>query len=152
MNKVILIGRLTADPELRYTPSGTPTSTVNVAVDRLPNKDGEVIADFIRCVVWGKNAENLARYMSKGRQIAVEGRLQVRSWEKDGSRHWATEVIAERVQYLGSKSDGSGAPANDYAAPQNDTQRQNDYASPGEQRSFGDFGTEVSFSDEDLPF
>lgn len=146
MNKVILIGRLTADPELRYTPSGTSTSTVTVAVDRLPNKDGEVIADFIRCVVWGKSAENLARYMSKGRQIAVEGRLQVRSWEKDGSRHWATEVIAERVQYLGSKSDGGGAAANDYTAPQND------YASPGAQRSFGDFGTEVSFSDEDLPF
>lgn len=153
MNKVILIGRLTADPELRYTPSGTPTSTVNVAVDRLPNKDGEVIADFIRCVVWGKSAENLARYMSKGRQIAVEGRLQVRSWEKDGSRHWATEVVAERVQYLGSKSDGGGAPGNDYAAPQNDyAPRQDNFTSPGAQRSFGDFGTEVSFSDEDLPF
>lgn len=153
MNKVILIGRLTADPELRYTPSGTPTSTVNVAVDRLPNKDGEVVADFIRCVVWGKSAENLAHYMSKGRQIAVEGRLQVRSWEKDGSRHWATEVVAERVQYLGSKSDGGSAPTNDYAAPQDEyTKRQNDFASPGAQRSFGDFGTEVSFSDDDLPF
>lgn len=153
MNKVILIGRLTADPELRYTPSGTPTSTVTVAVDRLPNKDGDVIADFIRCVVWGKSAENLAKYMSKGRQIAVEGRLQVRSWEKDGSRHWATEVVAERVQYLGGKPAGDSAPGNDYAAPQNDfVQRQDNFASPGAQRSFGDFGTEVSFSDEDLPF
>lgn len=91
--------------------------------------------------------------MSKGRQIAVEGRLQVRSWEKDGSRHWATEVVAERVQYLGGKSAGDSAPANDYAAPQNDyAQRQDNFASPGAQRSFGDFGTEVSFSDEDLPF
>lgn len=146
MNKVILIGRLTADPELRYTPSGTSNCTVNLAVDRLPNKDGEVVADFIRCVVWGKSADNLARYMSKGRQIAIEGRLQVRSYDKDGSKRWVAEVIAERVQYLGSKSDGGNAAANDYAAPQND------YASPGAQRSFGDFGTEVSFSDEDLPF
>ena len=152
MNKVILIGRLTADPELRYTPSGTPTSTVTVAVDRLPNKDGDVIADFIRCVVWGKSAENLAKYMSKGRQIAVEGRLQVRSWEKDGSRHWATEVIAERVQYLCGKLAGDNATVNDYAAPQNDYAPGNSFASPGAQRSFGDFGTEVSFSDEDLPF
>lgn len=153
MNKVILIGRLTADPELRYTPSGTPASTVTVAVDRLPNKDGEVVADFIRCVVWGKSAENLARYMSKGRQLAIEGRLQVRSWEQNGSKRWATEVIAERVQYLGGKQAGDRAPMNDYAAPQNEyTQRQNDYASPGAQRSFGDFGTEVSFSDDDLPF
>lgn len=152
MNKVILIGRLTADPELRYTPSGTPTSTVTVAVDRLPNKDGDVIADFIRCVVWGKSAENLAKYMSKGRQIAVEGRLQVRSWEKDGSRHWATEVIAERVQYLCGKPAGDNATVNDYAAPQNDYAPGKSFASPGAQRSFGDFGTEVSFSDEDLPF
>ena len=156
MNKVILIGRLTADPELRYTPSGTPTSTVTVAVDRLPNKDGEVIADFIRCVVWGKSAENLAKYMSKGRQIAVEGRLQVRSWEKDGSRHWATEVIAERVQYLGGKSAGDNAPMDNAAYSQRrddyPQSQENSFASPGAQRSFGDFGTEVSFSDEDLPF
>lgn len=148
MNKVILIGRLTADPELRYTPSGTPTSTVNVAVDRLPNKDGEVVADFIRCVVWGKSAENLAKYMSKGRKIAIEGRLQVRSYDKDGSKRWVAEVIAERVQYLGSKpAEDTGATESVAYAP-----RQNDYASPSAQRAFGDFGTEVSFSDDDLPF
>lgn len=144
MNKVILIGRLTADPELRYTPSGTSNCTVNLAVDRLPNKDGEVVADFIRCVVWGKSAENLAKYMSKGRQIAIEGRLQVRSYDKDGSKRWVAEVIAERVQYLGSK------PAEDDSAGYQ--QQANTYASPAAQRSFGDFGTEVSFSDDDLPF
>lgn len=152
MNKVILIGRLTADPELRYTPSGTPASTVTVAVDRLPNKDGEVVADFIRCVVWGKSAENLARYMSKGRQLAIEGRLQVRSWEQNGSKRWATEVIAERVQYLGGKSDVAQSGNAAYSQQENEnaayTQR-DDYRS---QRSLGDWGTEVSFSDEDLPF
>ncbi len=152
MNKVILIGRLTADPELRYTPSGTPASTVTVAVDRLPNKDGEVVADFIRCVVWEKSAENLARYMSKGRQIAVEGRLQVRSWEQNGSKRWATEVIAERVQYLGGKSAEDQSRNAAYSQQENEnaayTQR-DDY---GSQRSLGDWGTEVSFSDEDLPF
>lgn len=145
MNKVILIGRLTADPELRYTPSGTSNCTVNLAVDRLPNKDGEVVADFIRCVVWGKSAENLAKYMSKGRQIAIEGRLQVRSYDKDGSKRWVAEVIAERVQYLGSK------PAED-DRPEDSVEQTNTYASPAAQRSFGDFGTEVSFSDDDLPF
>lgn len=147
MNKVILIGRLTADPELKYTPSGTEVSTVTVAVDRMPNKDGEVITDFIRCVVWGKSAENLAKYMTKGRQIAIEGRLQVRSWEKDGSRRWATEVVAERVQYLGGKP-AEASQSENTAGPA----AQPTYASPGAQRAYGDFGTEVSFSDEDLPF
>lgn len=134
MNHVALIGRLTADPELRYTPNGTPVCTVTIAINRPPNKDGQSEADFIRCVVWGKSAENLARYMAKGRQLAVEGRLEVRSYEKDGSRHWRTEVVAHRVEYLGSKSnDGSeqnpnaGAPAYPY-------------------------GMEVDFGDEPLPF
>lgn len=145
MNKVILIGRLTADPELRYTPSGTEVSTVTVAVNRMPNQNGEVVADFIRCIVWGKSAENLAKYMSKGRQVAIEGRLQVRSWEQDGSKRWTTEVVAERVQYLGSKS---AEGQNENAA---NMQRENENAAYA-QRSLGDFGTEVSFSDDDLPF
>lgn len=145
MNKVILIGRLTADPELRYTPSGTEVSTVTVAVDRMPNQNGEVVADFIRCIVWGKSAENLAKYMSKGRQIAVEGRLQVRNWEQDGSKRWATEVVVERVQYLGSKS------AEDQRGNAATVQQGNENAAYA-QRSLGDFGTEVSFSDDDLPF
>lgn len=97
MNKVILIGRLTADPELRYTPSGTPVASFRIAVDRpFSNKQtGEKEADFINCQIWNKAAESLAKYMTKGRQIAVDGRLQVRSYDgKDGQKHWVTEVLS----------------------------------------------------------
>lgn len=88
MNKVILIGRLTADPELRYTPSGAAVCSFRIAVDRPFNsQSGEREADFINIVVWNKAAENTAKYMSKGRQIAVEGRLQIRSY--DGQRRSA---------------------------------------------------------------
>ena len=134
MNHVALIGRLTADPELRYTPNGTAVCTVTIAINRPPNKDGQSEADFVRCVVWGKSAENLAKYMAKGRQLAVEGRLEVRSYEKDGSRHWRTEVVAHRVEYLGSKSNDGGEQKPNAGAP----------TYP--------YGMEVDFGDEPLPF
>ena len=114
MNKVTLIGRLTKDPELKFTPgTGTAVANFTMAVDRrLPNKDGQREADFISIVVWGKQAENTANYMSKGKLIAVSGRLQVRSYDaKDGTKRYVTEVVAEEVQFLdkgnGTKS-GSG--------------------------------------------
>lgn len=103
MNKVILIGRLTKDPELKFTPgNGTAVATCTLAVDRrLPNKDGQREADFIPVVIWGKQAENTANYVSKGRLIGVSGRIQVRSYDsKDGTKRYVTEVIAEEVQFL----------------------------------------------------
>ena len=112
MNKVNLIGRLTKDPELKFTPgTGTAVANFTIAVDRrMQNKDGQREADFIPIVAWGKQAENTANYMSKGKQIAVSGRIQVRSYDaKDGTKRYVTEVIAEEVQFLdrgnGSKSD-----------------------------------------------
>ena len=148
MNKVILIGRLTADPELRYTPNGAAVCSFRIAVDRPFNsQSGERGADFINIVVWNKAAENTAKYMSKGRQIAVEGRLQIRSFDgNDGQRRWVTEVVADRVEFLG----GGG----NYGGQNQNYQRQNDQftqAMPSD-NSLGSFGTEVSFSDEDLPF
>ena len=153
MNKVLLTGRLTKDPELRYTPSGTPVCRFNLAVSR-PSAEGD--ADFVPCTAWGKTAENLAQYMRKGGLLAVEGRIQVSTYEKDGKRRWDIHVVAGRIEFMGNKRQddapeeaapgGDSAPVNDY------TQRQNDFTSPGAQRSFGDFGTEVNFSDEDLPF
>lgn len=108
MNKVVLIGRLTKDPELRFTPgNGTAVATFTLAVDRKFQRDGQREADFIPIVVWGKQAESTANYMSKGKLVAVNGRIQTRSYEaKDGTRRYVTEVISEEIQFLewGNKS------------------------------------------------
>lgn len=103
MNKVVLIGRLVRDPELKYTPgNGTAVATVTLAVNRrLPNKDGQREADFIPVVIWGKQAENTANYVAKGRLIGVSGRIQIRSYDaKDGTKRYVTEVVADEVQFL----------------------------------------------------
>ncbi len=102
MNKVVLIGRLTKDPELKFTPgSGTAVATFTLAVDRRFSKDGQREADFIPIVVWGKQAESTANYMSKGKLMGVSGRIQTRSYDaKDGTKRYVTEVVAEEVQFL----------------------------------------------------
>ena len=104
MNHVILIGRLTRDPELRYTPKGTAVTTFTLAVGRqFTNQDGEKEADFIPVVTWGKVAKNCADYIGKGRLVAVEGRIQVRWYEKDKQKRKVTEVVAKKVQFLDYK-------------------------------------------------
>ncbi len=102
LNQVVLIGNLTRDPELRYTPDGTPVTSFTVAVNRpFVNRQGEREADFVPIVVWRKRAETCSEYLMKGSQVAVEGRLQVRNYEdKDGIRKWVTEVVARRVDFL----------------------------------------------------
>jgi len=108
MNNVVLIGRLCADPELRYTPSGVATCSFRLAVDKGLSKDkkqemeskGQPTADFINIVVWGKQAENCANYLAKGRLVAIQGRLQSRSWETENGKRYATEVVANQVQFL----------------------------------------------------
>ncbi|SMC08147.1 single-strand DNA-binding protein [Sulfobacillus thermosulfidooxidans DSM 9293] len=106
LNKVILIGRLTRDPELRMLGNGTPVTRFTVAVDRpFTNAQGQREADFIDCVAWRKLGEIVADNLTKGRLIAVEGRLQIRSYEvQDGSKRKAAEVVADTVQFLDSKS------------------------------------------------
>lgn len=133
MNKVCLIGRLTKDPELRYTPNGAAVANFTLAVNRsFTNQKGAKEADFIPIVVWNKAAENCAQYLAKGQQTAVEGRLQVRSYEdNDKQRRWITEVIAERVEFLGSKSNSNNT--NSYT---------NDLS----------LGEEVAFSESEIPF
>ena len=110
MNKIMLIGRLTKDPELRYTQSGTAVASFTLAVDRrFSNQNGERETDFINCVAWNKSAEFVANYFHKGKQMALEGRLQVRSYDgNDGQRRWVTEVVAEQIEFVGSKSDNAG--------------------------------------------
>lgn len=102
MNKVILIGRLTKDPELRFTPSGVAVSTVVLAVDRkVFSKEQEKSTDFIQVIIWGKQAESTANYISKGCKFGVCGRIQTRNYnDKDGNKKYVTEVIAEEVSFI----------------------------------------------------
>lgn len=108
MNNVVLIGRLAKDPDLRYTVTGKAVANMTVAVNRGYGKDNE--ADFIPVIAWEKTAENCANYLTKGSQLAVQGRIQVRSYEtQDGSKRYATEVVANHVEFLGSKNDSQQA-------------------------------------------
>lgn len=104
MNRVILMGRLTADPELRQTPQGTAVTSFTIAVDRRIKTENGQQADFITCVAWRKTAEFICRYFQKGRMIAVEGQIQSRSWDtQDGKRQYATEVMVDNVSFTGEK-------------------------------------------------
>ena len=149
MNKVVLIGRLTKDPELRFTPgSGAAVTTLTLAVDKYNTKTGQKEADFVPVVVWGKQAESTANYMSKGSQMAISGRIQTRSYDaKDGTKRYVTEVVATEVQFL-SKGNASGNNAgtsfgngNEYSMPVNDA------------FSGGDFEEDITpVDDGDMPF
>ncbi len=110
MNKVILMGRLTRDVELRQTPNGVSVARFSIAVNRRFAKEGQQQADFIECVAWRQTGEFISRYFSKGRMIAVSGSLQTRSWDgQDGKKHYSTEVIVEDAYFTGSRSESGGA-------------------------------------------
>lgn len=108
MNRICLVGRLTKDPDLRYSPAGKGVANFTLAVDRpFKNATGEKEADFINVVVWGQQAENCANHLAKGKLAAVDGRLQIRTYEdKDGQKRWVTEVVADNVKFLSPKSQG----------------------------------------------
>lgn len=110
LNRVVLIGRLTKDPELRYTPNGVAVASFTLAIDRnYKNAQGEREADFIPCVVYRQLAELCANYLSKGKLAAVDGRLQIRTYTgQDGQKRWVTEVVAEDVRFLSPKDSNSG--------------------------------------------
>lgn len=110
LNRIILIGRLTRDPELRYTPSGVPVASFSVAVDRpFTNQQGERETDFIDVVVWRKLADLCGQYLAKGRLVALEGRLQIRSYEtQEGQRRKVAEVVADNVKFLDKGKDDRG--------------------------------------------
>lgn len=106
LNKTILIGRLTRDPELKETQSGTSVCNFSIAVNRrYKNAEGGYDADFINCVAWRQTGEFVSRYFSKGRMIAVVGSLQTRNYEKDGQRHYVTEVQVDEAYFCGDKMD-----------------------------------------------
>ncbi|RFU62495.1 single-stranded DNA-binding protein [Peribacillus glennii] len=167
MNRVILVGRLTKDPELRYTPNGVPVATFTLAVNRsFTNQQGEREADFINCVVWRKPAENVANYLKKGSLAGVDGRIQTRNYEgQDGKRVYVTEILAESVQFLEPRSSSAGERNeggsygnqrnNDYPFGQNQNQNQrnnnNNYTRVDDD-PFANDGKTIDISDDDLPF
>lgn len=108
LNRIILIGRLTRDPELRYTPQGVPVASFALAVDRpFSNQQGQREADFIDCIAWRKLGETVGNHLTKGRLVAVEGRLQVRSYEaQDGTKRRVSEVVADSVRFLDRPREG----------------------------------------------
>ncbi|WP_010298273.1 single-stranded DNA-binding protein [Clostridium senegalense] len=145
MNKVVLIGRLTKDPELKFTPgAGTAVTTFTIAVNRKFKREGQPDADFIPVVVWGKQAESTANYMSKGKLISVAGRIETRSYEaKDGTRRYVTEVVADEVHFLewGDKSSNGNTTSN------------SSYGNGGFQRDdYASSDITPMDSNEDIPF
>lgn len=129
MNKVVLIGRISKDVELTFIPgSGAATTTITVVTDRYNTKTKEKEAEFTNVVLWGKQAESTAQYMSKGSQVAISGRLQTRSYDaKDGTKRYITEVIADQfggIQFLGGKKESN---TNEYSTPVNDAFGGGDY-------------------------
>ncbi|WP_454844384.1 single-stranded DNA-binding protein [Priestia megaterium] len=154
MNRVVLVGRLTKDVELRYTPSGATIATFTLAVNRtFTNQQGEREADFINIVVWRRQAENAANFLKKGSLAGVDGRLQSRSYEgQDGRRVYVTEVVAESVQFLDFKGNKNERDINTL----NNNQTSNTGGDQGytriEEDPFANNDNAIDISDDDLPF
>src|SRR5690625_3642057 len=156
LNRVVLVGRLTKDPDLRYTPNGVAVANFTIAVNRpFTNQQGNREADFINCVVWRRPAENLANYMTKGSMIGVDGRVQTRTFEgQDGKTVFVTEIVADSVQFLESKgsSQGRGQDPSGFQQNQNQNQFQNQNQNQNTDNPFKDNGEPIDISDDDLPF
>ena len=150
INNVVLVGRLTKDPDLRYTANGTGVATFTLAVNRnFTNQDGNREADFINCVIWRKSAETLANYAHKGTLLGVTGRIQTRSYEnQQGQRIYVTEVVAENFQLLESKGTNQQHKNNESnnsngSQPANRNNNQSDDPFSG---------SSIDINNDDLPF
>ena len=157
MNRVILMGRLTRDPELSQTPQGTAVARFSIAVNRRFAKEGQQQADFINCVAWRQQAEFVCKYFRKGSMIATIGSIQTRSWDgQDGKKQYATEVIVDEVYFTGSKSEsgtsgadsGFGGGFTPAPAQERPVQSQDDFNPFGD----ADFMAMGDGADDDLPF
>ncbi|MED5094517.1 single-stranded DNA-binding protein [Bacillus safensis] len=151
LNRVVLVGRLTKDPELRYTPNGTPVATFTLAVNRtFTNQSGEREADFINCVAWRRIAENTANFLKKGSLAGVDGRLSTRNYEnQQGQRVFVTEVQAESVQFLDSKNKNSDSNNGTQYNQQNqyNNDQYNQQQPPNQPNN-----NPIDINDDDLPF
>ena len=162
LNRVILMGRITQDLDLRQTPNGTPVLTFNVAVDRGYAKQGEDRqTDFITCVAWQKTAEFISRYFGKGRMIAIEGNLRTRTYDdKNGSKHYVTEVYVDSVSFTGEPKQGGSSYSQNNSYGGNDYRSNNAPAAQPRQQdnsneslSIGDIADyEEVLSDDGVPF
>lgn len=166
MNRVELVGRLTAKPELRYTNSQLPFARFSIAVNRtFSNAQGQREADFINIVVWRKQAENVCNFLDKGSLVSVEGRIQTGSYDdKDGNKRYTMEVVADSVQFLETKSQSQSRGQNGgYSNNNNNNNASNGNVSPYDYQNtnytndvnvaddpFADFGDSVSLDDADL--
>lgn len=148
INRVILVGRLTKNPEFRTTPSGVNVATFTLAVNRtFTNAQGEREADFINCVVFKKQAGNVNKYLSKGKLAGVDGRIQSRSYEnKEGQRVFVTEVVTDSVQFLEPKNNGQANNVSKGQQPGTNNQR------PSNDNPFANSNGPIDIKDDDLPF
>ena len=159
MNKVVLVGRLTKDPEIRVFTNGNSVANFTVAVNRtFKNREGVVEADFIPVQVTGPQVNVVQKYVTKGSLIGIDGRIQIRSYDaQDGSKRYITEVIADRIELMGSRRDNNeSSPVNAYVDTTSSVYMDQPSPETGVDVStddpFKDFGSEVSLSDDDLPF
>lgn len=148
MNRVVLVGRLTRDPEMRTTTSGISQTRFTLAVNRrTANQSGEREADFINCVAWRGTAEAIGKYLTKGRELAIEGRIQTGSYDaQDGTKRYTTDVVVDNFTFIGS-GNGSATPTYQNNGASNDIATTDISEDP-----FKDFGSEVALSDDELPF
>lgn len=152
MNRVELIGRLTRDPELRYTSSNIATARFSLAVNRpFQSQNGEQGTDFINIVVWRKQAENVKKYCTKGSLVAVEGRIQTGSYEKDGQRVFTTDVVADSVQFLETKAQSQNRVESTEVTP-SDFVNSDIKESDTSDEVFANFGDSIEISDDDIAF
>ncbi|MFN7251987.1 MAG: single-stranded DNA-binding protein [Anaerobacillus sp.] len=162
LNRVVLVGRLTRDPELKYTPNGIAVASITLAVNRpFSNQQGNREADFINVVIWRKQAENVANYLRKGSLAGIDGRLQTRNYENnEGKKVFITEVVADSVQFLeskGSNNPGGNQGGGDYYGSPNQGGNPNNQNQGRSNQSFSDDpfasdGKPIDISDDDLPF
>ncbi|MCI6626867.1 MAG: single-stranded DNA-binding protein [Tenericutes bacterium] len=151
MNKVVLIGRLTRDPELRYTSSNIPSATFSLAVNRpFQNQNGVREADFINIVMWRKQAETAKKYLTKGSLISIEGRIQTRNYDgADGKKVYVTEVVADNFEFLETKGQKTSTPMSDVS---NDIEYSNAPSTNVSDEPYIDFGDTIELSDDDIAF
>lgn len=157
MNKVLLVGRITRDPELRTTPGGIAVTRFTIAVSQnYVNKNGERGADFINCSAWGRQADNISKYCRKGTLVSAEGRIRTSSYDaQDGTRRYSTEVVCDTVNFL-SRSNSEGAISGNTNSGENDVPPMpiNEGMETADltEDPFKSFGEEITLSSDDLPF
>jgi len=155
MNKVLLVGRLTRDPELRTTPSGMAVTRFTIAVSQnFTNKNGERGADFINCSAWGRQADNISKYCRKGTLVSAEGRIRTGSYDaQDGTKRYTTEVVCDTVNFLSTKPSASDtSTVNDFNPVGNDFSSMPMETADLTEDPFKSFGEEITLSSDDLPF